>query len=60
MAGCVGADLAELSCDDENKAQSGENEEDTAVPASAVTALHTLRAHGKIRPGQKVLINVTG
>ena len=28
-----------------------------AVPTSALTALHALRDHGKVKPGQKVLIN---
>ncbi len=32
-------------------------EQAAAVPASALAALHALRDHGKVQPGQKVLIN---
>jgi NADPH:quinone reductase-like Zn-dependent oxidoreductase len=32
-------------------------EQAAAVPTSALTALHALRDHGKVQPGQKVLIN---
>jgi NADPH:quinone reductase-like Zn-dependent oxidoreductase len=32
-------------------------EEAAAVPMAAITALHGLRHHGQIQPGQKVLIN---
>ena len=33
------------------------SEQAAAVPTSALTALHALRDHGKVKPGQKVLIN---
>jgi NADPH:quinone reductase-like Zn-dependent oxidoreductase len=32
-------------------------EEAAAVPGAAITALHALRDHGEVQPGQKVLIN---
>ncbi|MEI6725232.1 MAG: NAD(P)-dependent alcohol dehydrogenase, partial [Actinomycetes bacterium] len=32
-------------------------EQAAAVPTSALTALHALRDHGKVQPGQRVLIN---
>ena len=32
-------------------------EEVAAVPGAGITALHALRDHGQVQPGQKVLIN---
>jgi NADPH:quinone reductase-like Zn-dependent oxidoreductase len=57
---CHGA-CAEYTCADEGKlAHKPRNltfEQAAAVPTSAMAALHALRDHGKVRPGQKVLIN---
>jgi NADPH:quinone reductase-like Zn-dependent oxidoreductase len=59
---CHGA-CAEYACVEENKlAQKPVNltfEEAAAVPTSALAALHALRDVGKVRQGQKVLINGT-
>jgi NADPH:quinone reductase-like Zn-dependent oxidoreductase len=53
--------FAEYVCADNNllalKPASMTFEEAAAVPMAAITALHGLRDQGRIRPGQKVLIN---
>jgi len=58
-SGCGG--FAEYTCGKENaialKPTNMSFEEAAAVPLAAVTALQGLRDHGKIKSGQKVLIN---
>jgi NADPH:quinone reductase-like Zn-dependent oxidoreductase len=53
--------LAEYACAPEGKfARAPANltlEQAAAVPSASMTALHALRDHAKVRPGQKVLIN---
>jgi NADPH:quinone reductase-like Zn-dependent oxidoreductase len=59
--GCGGGGFAEYACAREDalalKPASLTFEEAAAVPLAAVTALQGLRDKGKIRPGQKVLVN---
>jgi NADPH:quinone reductase-like Zn-dependent oxidoreductase len=61
ISGCGWGGFAEYVCARENalvlKPANISFEEAAAVPMAAVTALQGLRAKGKIRPGQKVLIN---
>lgn len=56
----IGA-FAELACFSENKLVSKPDavtfEQAAAVPVAGLTALQALRDHGRIQPGQKVLIN---
>ncbi len=60
FGGCSRA-CAEYSCAKEDQLVPKPNnltfEQAAAVPTSAVAALQTLRDHGKVQPGQKVLIN---
>jgi len=52
---------SEYTCADEDelvhKPHNVTFEQAAAVPTSALAALHALRDHGKVQPGQKVLIN---
>ncbi len=61
LSGCGWGGFAEYVCADENalalKPASITFEQAAAVPLGAVTALQGLRGKGKIKPGQKVLIN---
>jgi NADPH:quinone reductase-like Zn-dependent oxidoreductase len=60
FGGCSRA-CAEFTCAKEDQLVPKPNnltfEQAAAVPTSAVAALQALRDHGKVRPGQKVLIN---
>jgi NADPH:quinone reductase-like Zn-dependent oxidoreductase len=60
FGGCNRA-CAEYTCAKEDQLVPKPNnltfEQAAAVPTSAVAALQALRDHGKVRPGQKVLIN---
>ena len=60
FGGCSRA-CAEYTCAKEDQLVPKPNnltfEQAAAVPTSAVAALQTLRDHGKVQPGQKVLIN---
>jgi NADPH:quinone reductase-like Zn-dependent oxidoreductase len=60
FGGCSRA-CAEYTCAEEDQLVPKPNnltfEQAAAVPTSAVAALQTLRDHGKVQPGQKVLIN---
>ncbi|TFG57942.1 MAG: NAD(P)-dependent alcohol dehydrogenase, partial [Spirochaetales bacterium] len=64
LSGCGWGGFAEYVCARENALAlkpAGMNfEEAAAVPQAAVLALQGLRDEGKIRPGQKVLINGAG
>jgi NADPH:quinone reductase-like Zn-dependent oxidoreductase len=59
--GCCDAALAEFACAPQDKfARAPANltlEQAAAVPAAASASLHALRDHGKVKPGQQVLIN---
>ena len=61
MFGACSRACAEYTCANEDQLVPKPNnltfEQAAAVPTSAVAALQTLRDHGKVQPGQKVLIN---
>ena len=61
MFGVAGGAWAEYACAREArlapKPARLSFEEAAAVPVAALTALQALRDHGKVQPGQKVLIN---